>query len=165
MSFCCFSGCSQKHLELVEIDRNTIENEDDIKNIDNAVFDDKNSSDGNGSLMLKVENSTKITLLHKNDIDTKECSLVILMMFRTSDIDAKDNLFLELSTVQLSGLNTTTRSVRKLIEFSPEWAETSITLVPEPEYYPDNFTLQLISNGTGTIWIDDIVVTKSPLRK
>lgn len=56
------------------------------------------------------------------------------------------------------------RGMNDLITGNSDWKSIHTPFIFQKGQKPDKVVLNLVINGTGTVWIDDIVLSKAPLN-
>ena len=119
------------------------------------------SSDGNGSLRITAHEPTTVRLFEVKDIDIEDARLLYQARIRTRDV--KGNVFLEM-WVRLQGKGEFfTRNVHTPATGSVNWRMMEAPFFLKKGQNPDLVKLNLVIDGTGTAWIDDVKLVKAPL--
>jgi hypothetical protein len=139
-----------------------IENLDGIISQTDVTFDDTVTSDGNGSLRITVTEPTTIRLYETGDIDIEKASLTYQAKVRTQDIEGK--VYLEM-WCQFTGKGEYfSRDVNSPLTGTMDWSNEEISFFLKSGQNPDNVKLNLVIEGQGTVWIDDIHLLSGPLE-
>ncbi len=156
----CILGCSSRRE--TEVKRFPIESLDGIITKSGVELDKKISSDGNGSLRITVAGPTVIHLFEVGITNIENARLIFRAQVRTENLDGRaylemlchfpDNqeLFSHGRTVPMTG--------------SINWTKEETVFYLAKGSKPDKVKLNLIINGKGTIWIDDVRLLKGPLK-
>ena len=78
-----------------------------------------------------------------------------------SDLDG--GAFLEM-WVHFGGDQYFSRGLNNPIKGKSEWKSIQTPFMLQKGQNPDKVTLNLVINGRGTVWIDDVVLSKVPLK-
>jgi hypothetical protein len=54
--------------------------------------------------------------------------------------------------------------MKSIIKGKSDWQTLQTPFVFQKGQQPDKVTLNLVVNGIGTVWIDDIILLKEPLK-
>jgi hypothetical protein len=148
-------------LEVTELKRFALDNTEGLITQTGVQIDKQISSDGNGSLRIEATKSTTVRLFETGDIDIENARLIYQARVRAENVEGQVYLemwchFAGLGDFFSKGLGT------------PVTGTTSWTTVETPFFLkkgenPDNVKLNLVIDGKGTAWIDDIRLMKGPL--
>jgi hypothetical protein len=155
-------GCSSDKGEVAEVKYFPI---DDLNGIvsQSGVFLDKNiSKDGNGSLRIEVTEPTVIRLYETGDIDVENARLIYKANIRTEDVKGK--AYLEMWCSFPGKGEFFSRALHSPLSGSNEWTSQETPFFLKKGENPANVKLNIVINGTGTVWIDDIHLMKGPLK-
>ena len=127
-----------------------------------VTIDRQISSDGNGSLRIEATEPTTVRLFETGDIDIENARLIYQARLRTENLQGK--AYLEM-WCHVAGLGDFfSRGLDRPLTGSTDWVMEDTPLFLEPGQNPDNIKLNLVINGKGTVWIDDIRLLKGPLK-
>lgn len=120
------------------------------------------SRDGNGSLRIDATESTKIRLFETGDIDIEDAKLFYQAKLRTENIQGE--VYLEMwCHIPGKGEFFSKGLQMKPLSGATDWTTEEIPFLLREGENPDNIKLNLVINGKGTVWIDDIRLLKGPL--
>jgi hypothetical protein len=123
-------------------------------------IDKQISSDGNGSLRIEATERTTIRLFETGDMDIENARLIYQAKLRTENIDGQ--VYLEM-WCHLPGLGDFfSRGLDRPLTGSTDWVTEETPFFLKEGENPDNVKLNLVINGKGTVWIDDIRLLKGP---
>ena len=126
-----------------------------------AEFDPDVSADGNGSLRLTATQPTTFRLFETGDLDVEDALLLYRARVRTERMEG--NAYLEM-WVQVAGVGEAfSRDLQTPLSGSTEWSTEETPFFLQAGENPDNIKLNLVLDGQGTVWIDDIRLTRGPL--
>jgi hypothetical protein len=125
---------------------------------------DKNlSADGNGSIKFESKDSKKILRLFEfEDVQKDNILLSYSAKLRSENLHGK--AYLEMWCDIPGRGEFFSRSIEQPVTGSTEWTNISTPFRLEPGQVPANIKLNLIVEGTGTVWIDDIKLLASSLN-
>jgi hypothetical protein len=127
-----------------------------------VTIDKKISSDGNGSLRIEATEPTTIRLFETGDIDIEDARLIYQARLRTEGVEGQ--VYLEM-WCHIAGLGDYfSRGLDGPLTGSTEWVKEETPFFFKAGQNPDNVKLNLVINGKGTVWIDDIRLLKGPLK-
>lgn len=119
------------------------------------------SSDGNGSLRIAVTQPTTVSLFELGDLDVENARLVYQAKLRTENLAGQ--AYLEM-LCQFPGKGEFfSRALQTPLSGTTDWTAQETPFFLKTGENPNNVKLNLVINGSGTLWIDDIRVLKGPL--
>ena len=156
------SGCSKPVSTVVELKHYPVQNLDGIISKSNVSFDKQISSDGNGSIRITASKPATILLYETGDIDAENARLTYRAEIRTEDVEGK--VFLEM-LCQFPGRGEYfSRDLGSPLTGTNEWSTEETPFFLKQGENPDNVKLNIVIDGKGTVWIDDIHLLKGPLQ-
>jgi hypothetical protein len=120
------------------------------------------SSDGNGSLRVTSTRPTVIRLFETGDIDVENARLVYRARLRTEDVEGQ--VYLEMWCRFPGKGEFFSRGIQTPLTGTTEWTTAETPFFLKKGENPDNVKLNLVINGKGTAWIDDIRLLTAPLK-
>jgi hypothetical protein len=130
--------------------------------VQNGVgFDVKTSSDGNGSLMVTAAEPTTFRLFEIGDLDVEDARIIYRAKLRTAGVVGK--VYLEMWCSFPGVGEAFSRALQSPLTGTVEWTSQETPFFLKAGENPDNVKLNLVVEGTGRVWIDDIRLEKGPL--
>jgi hypothetical protein len=126
----------------------------------NVAVDSTVSNDGTASLKITASDPTTIRLFEIGDVDVENAKIVYRAMLRTQKLSGK--AYLEMWVHFKDGGEYFSRGLDRTITGTTNWMTMEIMFILEKGQNPDNVKLNLVIDGKGTVWIDDIVILKGP---
>jgi len=127
-----------------------------------VTIDKQISSDGNGSLRIEATEPKTIRLFETGDIDIENARLIYQSRLRTEDVEGQ--VYLEM-WCHIAGLGDFfSRGLDRPLTGSTDWVTEDTPFFLKAGQNPDNIKLNLVINGKGTVWIDDIRLLKGPVE-
>lgn len=127
-----------------------------------VTIDRQISSDGNGSLRIETIETTTVRLFETGDIDIEDARLIYQARVRTENVEGQ--VYLEM-WCHIAGVGDAfSRGLATPLTGTTEWTTEEIPFFLKKGENPDNVKLNLVINGKGTVWIDDIRLLKGPLK-
>jgi hypothetical protein len=155
-------GCSKPPQDVVELKKFPIDSPEGIITQSGVQFDKEISSDGNGSLRIIATGPTVVRLFELGDIDIENSRLIYLAKVRTEGVEGQ--VYLEM-WCQFPGKGEFfSRGLQTPLTGTTNWTREETPFFLKKGENPDNVRLNLVINGKGTAWIDDIRVLKGPLK-
>jgi hypothetical protein len=155
-------GCSKAPQEVVELKRFPIDSLEGIMTRSGVQFDKEVSSDGNGSLKIIATEPTVLRLFELGDIDIENARLIYQAKVRTEGVEGQ--VFLEMWCHFPGKEEFFSRGLQTPLTGTTNWTTEETPFFLKKGENPDNVKLNLVINGKGTAWIDDIRVLKGPLQ-
>jgi hypothetical protein len=160
---CClmFSiGCS-KPAQVAEVKQYALDSLDGIITLSGVMIDKEISSDGNGSLRITANEPAVVRLFETGDIDVENARLVYQAKVRTEGMDGK--VYLEMWCHFPGKGEFFSRGLASPLTGTTNWTTEETPFFLKKGENPDNVKLNLVIEGKGTAWIDDIRLLKGPL--
>lgn len=155
-------GCSKPSPQVVELQRFPVDNLEGIITQSGIQIDRQISSDGHGSLRITTTEPTVIRLFEVGDIDIENARLIYQAKVRTEGIEGQ--VYLEMWCHFPGKGEFFSRGLQTPLTGTTDWTTEETPFFLKKGENPDNVKLNLVINGKGTAWIDDIQLLKGPLR-
>ncbi|OGC95776.1 MAG: hypothetical protein A2W25_00430 [candidate division Zixibacteria bacterium RBG_16_53_22] len=127
----------------------------------NVAIDKEITSDGKGSLRVEASNAITVPLFEVRDLNIDNARIFYQARIRTENVIGQ--VFLEM-LVHLPGRGESfSRSQQTLVSGTTDWTTQETPFFLKSGERPDYIKLNLVINGQGTAWIDDIKLVKGPL--
>jgi hypothetical protein len=134
---------------------------DDIIARNGVQIDKQISSDGNGSLRIEATKPTTVRLFETGDIDLENARLIYQAKVRTENVEGQ--VYLEMWCCFPDQGEFFSKGIDSSLSGTTEWAIEQTPFFLKAGQNPDNVKLNLVINGKGNVWIDDIRLLKAPL--
>jgi hypothetical protein len=136
-------------------------NLDDASAIGTTIQTDTQvKAEGKGSIKITTRWPTTICLGEVTGLNIENAKLVYKAKVK-SDLDG--TALLEM-WVHLGGGQYFSRGTNDVVSQKTDWKVIQTPFLFQKGQKPDRVTLNLIINGKGTVWIDDVVLSKEPLK-
>ena len=164
---CCFTvlfswGCDTKTTTedktLAEIDIESIADEADLEEV---TIDREIYSDGGESLKISADNPLVIQLANTGDIDVEDSLLVYRAKIKTKDLDGK--AYLEMWCSFAGKGQYFSRAVDNALSGTNDWTVQETPFFLKKGENPDDIKLNIVIDGKGTVWLDQIELLRKPL--
>lgn len=155
-------GCSKPSKEVVELKRFPVDTMEGIITQSGVQTDKAVSSDSNGSLRITATEPTTIRLFEVGDIDVENARLIYQAKVRTEGIEGK--VYLEMWCHFPGKGEFFSRGLQTPLTGTTNWTTEETPFFLKKGENPDNVKLNLVIDGKGTAWIDDIHLLKGPLQ-
>ena len=116
--------------------------------------------EGTGSIKISTLWPTSVCLGEITGLDIENAKLVYTAKVKSS---LNGTAFLEM-WAHLGGSQYFSRGMNSIVSGQSGWQSINTPFVFQKGQKPDKVTLNIIINGKGTVWIDDIVLSKKPLK-
>ena len=116
--------------------------------------------EGRGSVKITTRWPTTVCLGEVSGPDVEAATLLYQARVR-SDLDG--SAFLEM-WVQVGGGQYFSRGMDVQVHGKSDWKRLQTPFHFQKGQRPEKVTLNLVINGKGTVWIDDVLLTRQPLR-
>ncbi len=157
------SGCSNSSQRVIELKRFPMDSLDGIITRSGAELDTDNTSDGNGSLRIIAKGPETVRLFEVNDLDVEDAKLIYQAKLRAKKLAGQG--YLELRCHFPGGEEFTSTDARVVLTGTTGWVTAQTAYFVKKGEKPDVIKLNLVINGKGTVWIDDVRLMKGPLQK
>ena len=117
-------------------------------------------AEGKGSIKITTRWPTTICLGEVAGLDIENAKLVYKAKVK-SDLDG--TAFWEM-WAHVGGGQYFSRGMNDVVSQKTDWKVIQTPFLFQKGQKPDRVTLNLIINGKGTVWIDDVVLSKEPLK-
>jgi hypothetical protein len=155
-------ACSKSSNQVTELKRFPIDSMEGIITRSGVQIDRDVSSDGNGSLRVRATGPTVIRLFEVGDLDVENARLIYRARLRTETVDGQ--VYLEMWCHFPGKGEFFSRGLQTPLTGTTDWTTEETPFFLKQGENPDNVKLNLVINGTGTAWVDDIRLLIGPLR-
>ena len=124
-------------------------------------FDAEHSSDGNGSLRIVATEPTTVRIFEVGDVDVEDARLIYRAHIRTEAV--RGQAYLEMWCRFPGKGEFFSRALHSPISGSTDWTTQETPFFLQAGQNPDNVKLNVVIDGTGTVWVDRIVLAKGVL--
>ena len=156
------SSCSSHQNEIVVIKKYPVDVMQGILTTSDVGIDEKQSADGRGALKIVAEKTRTVKLYETGDIDVENARLLYSARIRTENVDGQ--VYLEMWCHFPGKGEYFSRALHAPISGTTGWTTQETPFFLKAGENPDNIKLNLVINGTGTAWIDEIKLVKGPLN-
>jgi hypothetical protein len=119
-------------------------------------------AEGNGSVKITTQWPTTICIGELSGINVENAKLVYKAKVK-SDLDGTGTAYLEM-WVHVSGGQYFSRGMNDVVSQKTDWKVIQTPFLLQKGQKPDKVTLNLVINGKGTVWVDDVVLSKERLK-
>lgn len=134
---------------------------DDASTIGTSIItDSKVKTEGTGSIKISTICPATVCLGEVTDLDVENAKLVYTAKVKS---ELSGLAFLEM-WVHVGDGRYFSKGLNDPIKGKSDWKSIQTPFLFQKGQKPDRVTLSIVINGTGTVWIDDIVLSKEPLK-
>lgn len=155
-------SCSKPSRQVVELKRFPIDSIEGIITQSGIQIDNAVSSDGNGSLRVTATKPIVVRLFEVGDIDIENARLIYQAKLRTEGVEGQ--VYLEMWCHFPGKGEFFSRGLQTPLTGTTDWTTEETPFFLKKGENPDNVKLNLVIDGQGTAWIDDIRLVKGSLR-
>ena len=155
-------GCSKQSNKVTVLKEFPVDNLNEIITQSGVGIVKNVSSDGNGSLRIIAKEPSIVRLFEVNDIDIEDARLTYQAKVRTKDV--KGQVYLEMWCHFPGKGEFFSRGLDSPLTGTINWGTLQIPFFLKKGEKPDYVKLNIVINGTGTVWIDDVRLLKAPLQ-
>lgn len=154
-------GCSNRTRTVETLHTSSMSSLNGVITRTGVAVDSTISSDGDGSLRLTATGPTTFRL-YDVDVGHIEKSLLIYRAkIRTEDV--RGSAYLEMWCSFPGKGEFFSRALHDPVSGTTEWVAQQTPFMLQKGQYPDGVKLNLVLDGTGTVWIDDIELSRTLL--
>jgi len=130
---------------------------------DGVEFDNAFSADGSGSLKITAEGDRGVQLFETGNLDAEDCTLSYRAKIKTKNLSGQAYLLMLCSFTGKG--ESFSKGLGAVKSGNMDWSTAETLFFLKKGENPDNIKLQIVINGTGSVWIDDIKLIKTPNKK
>jgi len=160
------AGCSKSPTptkkQVKELKRFPLDSLEGIITRSGVEIDKEISSDGNGSLKIAASRPTIVRLFELDDIDIENARLIYRAKIRTEGVVGK--VYLEMWCRFPGKGEFFSRGLQNPLTGTTNWTTEEIHFLLGKGGNPENLKLNLVVDGKGKVWIDDIRLIKGSIK-
>jgi hypothetical protein len=137
-----------------------IDNLDGLITRSHLEFDPTISVDGSGAAKFDVTSPTVFRLFEARDLNVEEARLIYRARIRTLELSGQAYLEMWCHFPGLGGYFS--RGIQDSLTGTNEWSTEETIFLLQPGQNPDMIKLNLVVNGKGTVWVDQVQLLKGP---
>jgi hypothetical protein len=155
-------GCSSPPGQVVELKRYPLDSLEGVITRSGVELDRQVSSDGRGSLRVVAARPTVVRLFETGGLNVEDARLIYQARVRVQDVTGK--VYLEMWCHFPGRGEFFSRGLTSPLTGTTGWVSEETPFFLRPGERPDNVKLNLVIDGQGTAWIDDLRLLKGPLQ-
>ena len=157
----CALACSEPAAPVAELAHYPLSSLDGVISRDGIELDTRVTSDGNGALRIRTDGPRTLRLFETGDLDVENARLSYQARLRSENLDGK--AYLEMWCHFPGQGEYFSRALEMPLSGTVEWSTQETPFFLQAGQNPDNVRLNLVIEGRGTVWIDDIRLLQGPL--
>jgi len=137
---------------------------DDLENVlagKDAAIDEEFSFDGSGSLRIDAAETKTVRIFDVKNIDIEKAKLIYSATVKTENLDGK--AYLEMWCRFPGKGEFFSRGLNSTLSGNSDWTRLETVFFLKKGQNPDLVKLNLVVEGKGTVWIDDVKLYKGEL--
>jgi hypothetical protein len=146
--------------EETDLQRFPIDSLDGLISIAGVKLDRAVTVDANGSLELTAQHPTTFRLYETGDLDVEEAMIFYRARIKTRRV--KGEAYLEMWCHFPGRGEFFSRGLQYSLGGTNHWVDVEAPFILRKGENPDNIKLNVVINGSGKVWIDDIRLVKAP---
>jgi hypothetical protein len=154
-------GCSQKPPSAVELKNFPLDSMKGVITQSGVQYDDKVASDGNGSLRITATGPVTVRLFEVSGLNVDNARLLYQAKLKTEGLSGQ--AFLEMWCHFPGKGEFFSRGLQNPLTGSVNWTTEETPFLLKKGERPDYVKLNIVINGSGTVWVDDVRLMKAPL--
>ncbi|HUM03949.1 MAG TPA: hypothetical protein VLT90_00715 [Terriglobales bacterium] len=157
------AGCQQPPAEPVELKHFALDSLDGVRAVAGVTFDQQTSSDGKGSIRVDATAPMTVPLFEITDVSVDNATLIYQASVQSQNLDGK--AFLEM-WVRIPGKGEFfSRGLDRPLTGNMSWMTVATPFFLQAGQKPDLIRLNLVVQGKGKVWIDDVRLMRAPLSR
>lgn len=154
------AACSEPSREVTELARFPIADLGGVIAGSAVELDREVTSDGNGSLRVRADGPTTLRLFETGDVDVEDARLTYQARVRTEGIEGR--AYLEMWCVFEGRGEYFSRALDAALTGTNDWSTQETPFFLQKGENPSRVKLNLVIEGKGTVWIDDVRLLAGP---
>ncbi len=153
--------CSSEKVKTVVLETYPVNSMDGVISLTHVSLDTSISYDGNGSLKFMAQQPTSFSIYETGDLEIENCCLIYQAQIRTRNVQG--DAYLEMWCHFPGKGEFFSRALNSILSGDTNWTRQESQFFLKNGENPDNVRLNVVIEGSGTVWIDDIRLITAPL--
>ena len=162
LAFLLGMGCQTATIDTEVLKRIPVDNTDGVLTQSGVAFDHAVTSDGAGALRIDASGPIVVRLYEVSGLSIEDARLIYRARVKTENLEGQ--AFLEMWCVIPGMGEYFSRSLQSPMSGTADWSTQETPFFLQKGQRPDLVKLNVVINGRGTLWIDDIVLSRGPLK-
>jgi len=155
-------GCAKEPVAPTELKHFPLDSLDGLITQSGVQIDKEVTADQNGSLRISVTEQTTVRLFETGDLEIENARLIYQAKLRSKDVNGK--AYLEMLCHFPGKGDFFSKALDSALSGTTEWTSQETPFFLKKGENPDNVKLNVVIEGSGVVWIDDIRLLKASLR-
>ncbi|HMK34808.1 MAG TPA: hypothetical protein VK463_07060 [Desulfomonilaceae bacterium] len=155
-------GCSQGQVAVTDIKNFPTDSLAEIISQTDVTIDKDVSATGHGSVKMTANQPKTVRLFETGPLDIDNARLSYKAKLRTGDV--KGQAYLEMWCSFPGKGEYFSRGLQSPLSGTNGWTTAETPFFLKKGQKPDNVKLNVVIDGTGTVWIDDVKLSMAPLQ-
>ncbi len=154
------AACPEPAREVTELARYPIADLEGVIARSGVELDREVTSDGNGSLRARVDGPATLRLFETGDVDVEDARLTYQARLRTEGVEGR--AYLEMWCVFEGRGEYFSHDLDAALSGTNEWSTQETPFFLQKGENPSDVKLNLVIEGKGTVWVDDVRLLVGP---
>jgi hypothetical protein len=154
-------SCSERNAGIAELKAYSMSSMSGVIAQSGVGVDLKDTSDGDGSLKITANTPRTVRLFETGDLDVENARLSYQAKLRTEDVQGQ--VYLEMWCHFPGRGEYFSRALHAPLTGTVGWTSQETPFFLRKGENPDNVRLNVVIDGKGTVWIDDIRLIRGPM--
>ncbi|MDD9943262.1 MAG: hypothetical protein OXU20_19645 [Myxococcales bacterium] len=155
-----FACNSEDHTEVI-VAEVPLDSLDEVITKSGVEMDAEVTSDGRGSLRVNASQPARVRIAEVDGLTVDDAQLIYRARLRSREL--RGHAFLEMWCVFPGQGEFFSRALQSPLTGTNDWVTQETPFLLKEGQTPSRVVLNLIVEGQGTVWLDDIVLAKTPL--
>ncbi|MGB7294111.1 MAG: hypothetical protein WBC70_00850 [Candidatus Aminicenantales bacterium] len=152
------ASCSRPDAKDLVLAKFSCDSQDGLISQVGVTIDSRIKKEGQGALKIVVAEPAVVRLFETGDIDIEDSFLVYQAKLRTEEFQGR--VYLEMWCHFEDKGEFFSRGFDATLSGTMKWTQLEIPFLLKSGENPDNVKLNLVCEGSGTVWVDDIRMLK-----
>ena len=157
LALACSPAAGTEQL-LLEIPLDTL---DEVITKSGVTIDSDVTTDGGGSIRIQVSKSATVRIAEIEDLSLENARLIYRARVRSEGLPGK--AYLEMWCVFPGQGEFFSRALQSPLSGTNDWTSQETSFFLQKGQDPSRVKLNLVIEGEGTVWLDQVVLAKAPL--
>jgi hypothetical protein len=156
------AGCQSAGTEAEIVRPLAVDSMEGVLTQSGVTFDREVTTDGNGALRVEASAPTVVRLYEVSGLTIDDARLIYRAKVKTENLEG--TAYLEMWCVFPGMGEYFSRSLQSPVSGTVDWSTQETPFFLQKGQRPELVKLNVVVNGRGTLWIDDIALLKGPLK-
>jgi len=157
------TSCSKPSNQAVELKQYPLDTLDGLLSPNAVEVDKTTTADGKGSFKIVAAEPVTVELYDVGDIDVENATLTYQAKVKTEGVEGQ--VYLEMWCYFPGKGQFFSRGLQFPLSGTTDWTILETNFYLKKGENPNNIRLNVVINGKGTLWVDDIRLLQGPLKK